>query len=204
MRSPIAASALKVVANAVVVLAFLLQAYVCFLRYRVGGSFNWLGLVAVNSVMVTMYIARRDANAISRSVPLWLLAISGTLMPLTVRPTALVGFVTLGTAVQVIGTVGIIAALLSLRRSFGIVPAHRGIRTDGLYRVVRHPLYAAELLTILGIVLARPSPLNVSAFGCFCALQVLRAVAEERFLGSDPVYSEYRARVRYRLIPGVV
>ena len=204
MRKSIAASALKVVANAVVALAFLLQAYVCFLRFRESGSLYWLGLVAVNAVMVTMYIARSDASAMSRSVPLWLLAIGGTLMPLTVRPTASVGFVAIGTAVQIFGTVGIIAALLSLRRSFGIVPAHRGIRTTGLYRLVRHPLYAAELLTILGIVLARPSPLNMSAFGCFCTLQMLRAVAEERFLGSDPVYSEYRSRVKYRLIPGIV
>ena len=203
MRKSVAASALKVVANAVVVLAFLLQAYVCFRRFRDSGSVNWLGLVAVNSVMVTMYVARSDASAISRSVPLWLLAIGGTLMPLAVRPTATSGFPTLGTTVQIIGTAGIIAALLSLRRSFGIVPAHRGIRTGGLYRVVRHPLYAAEVLTILGIVLARPSPLNVSAFGCLGALQILRARAEERFLGSDPVYSAYCARVKYRLIPGV-
>jgi protein-S-isoprenylcysteine O-methyltransferase Ste14 len=204
MRISIAASALKIVANAVVVLAFLLQAYVCFRRFRDSGSLNWLGLVAVNSVMVTMYVARSDASAISRSVHLWLLAIGGTLMPLAVRPTAASGFVVIGTAVQIVGTAGIIAALLSLRRSFGIVPAHRGIRTGGLYRVVRHPLYAAELLTILGIVLAGPSPLNASAFACFCALQVLRARAEERFLGGDPIYSAYRDRVKYRLIPGVI
>jgi protein-S-isoprenylcysteine O-methyltransferase Ste14 len=204
MRNAIAASALKAIANAVVVLAFLLQAYVCFGRFRDSGSLNWLGLVAVNSAMVTMYVARSDASAISRSVHLWLLAIGGTLMPLAIRPTATSGLVAVGTTVQFIGTAGIVAALLSLRRSFGIVPAHRGIRTGGLYRLVRHPLYAAELLTILGIVLARPSALNVSAYGCFCVLQILRARAEERFLGSDPIYSAYRARVKYRLIPGVL
>jgi len=204
MRKSIAASALKIVANVVVVLALLLQAYFCFVRFRDSGSLTWLGLIAVNSVMVTMYIARSDASAISRSVPLWLLAIGGTLMPLAVRPTAAVGFVATGTAVQIVGTVGIVAALLSLRRSFGIVPAHRGIRTEGLYRVVRHPLYAAEILTLFGIVLARPSPLNVGAFGCMVALQVSRALAEERFLERDPVYSAYRVRVKYRLIPGIL
>ena len=204
MRKSVAASALKIVANAVVVLALLLQAYVCFRRFRDSGSMNWLGLVAVNTVMVAMYVARSDASVISKSVPLWLLAIAGTLMPLAVRPTASIGFVAIGTVVQIIGMVGIVSALLSLRRSFGIVPAHRGIRTEGLYRLIRHPLYASELLTLFGIVLARPSPLNLSAFGCACALQILRAKAEERFLGSDPVYSAYRARVKYRLIPGVL
>ncbi len=204
MRNSVAASALKIVANAVVVLALLLQTYVCFRRFLDSGSINWLGLVAVNTAMVVMYVARSDAKAISRSVPLWLLAIAGTLMPLAMRPTASSGFVAIGMVVQIVGTVGIVSALLSLRRSFGIVPAHRGIRTAGLYKLVRHPLYASELLTLFGVVLARPSPLNLSAFGCACVLQILRATAEERFLGSDPVYSAYRARTKYRLIPGVL
>jgi protein-S-isoprenylcysteine O-methyltransferase Ste14 len=36
------------------------------------------------------------------------------------------------------------------------------------------------------------------------ALQVSRALAEERFLERDPVYSAYRGRVKYRLIPGIL
>ena len=181
-----------------VVLVFLLV-HVCSGDFGAVGQ--WFEMVAIHPAMVTAVPA---AMACDIRVPLWLLAIGGTLMPLALRPTATSGFPLLGTTVQIIGTAGIIAALLSLRRSFGIVPAHRGIRTRGLYRMVRHPLYAAELFTILGIVLARPSPLNVGAFGCFCALQFLRAKAEERFLGSDPVYAAYRARVKYQLIPGVL
>ena len=94
--------------------------------------------------------------------------------------------------------------MLSLRRSFGIVPANRGIRTRGLYNLVRHPLYASELLVVLGIALVNPSAWNLGLFVCACVLQGLRAAAEERFLSVDPAYREYCARVKYRLIPIVI
>ena len=42
----------------------------------------------------------------------------------------------------------------------GIVAAHRGIKTGGLYRAVRHPIYAAYLLAFGGFVLAHPSGYN--------------------------------------------
>jgi hypothetical protein len=37
----------------------------------------------------------------------------------------------------------VLAATLRLGRSFGIVATNRGIQTGGLYRIVRHPIYAA-------------------------------------------------------------
>jgi protein-S-isoprenylcysteine O-methyltransferase Ste14 len=75
-----------------------------------------------------------------------------------------------------------------LRRSFGIVPANRGIREGGLYRFVRHPLYSAELLSVLGVVIVYPSARNVALWTIACCLQWLRACAEERFLSQDATY----------------
>jgi protein-S-isoprenylcysteine O-methyltransferase Ste14 len=208
MRIPvcgaIASSALKILANAVVVVALVLLAYTCFQKFDQSGSLNWLGLLIVNLLMVTMYVARRDATAICASARLWVLAFAGTCLPLAMRPTETIGFGAFGTAVQLAGMGGIIASMLSLRRSFGIVPANRGIRTRGLYKFVRHPLYASELLVLLGIALVNPSAWNFGLFIGDCVLQFLRATAEERFLSKDPVYSEYRARVRYQLVPLVL
>ena len=107
-------------------------------------------------------------------------------------------------SIQTVGMLGIIAALLSLRRSFGIVPANRGIRTQGLYNVVRHPLYASELLALGGFAVASPSLWNVSLWLCDFALQLSRAYAEERLLSEDPSYVQYRSRVKYRLIPLII
>ena len=93
--------------------------------------------------------------------------------------------------------------LLSLARSFGIVASNRGVVQGGLYRWIRHPLYAGYLLSHVGFVIAYPTSWNL-----FCVLladgaQLRRIDAEEQLLSMDPTYREYRARVRWRLVPGV-
>jgi protein-S-isoprenylcysteine O-methyltransferase Ste14 len=204
MRNKILSSAIKIIANVVVVIGFGLLAYACYRKYHDTGSINWLGLLIVNGVFVAMYIAKRDASSISQSPSLWLLAFTGTCVPLLLRPTAPSIPFSVGNIVQLVGIVAIVASMLSLRRSFGIVPAHRGIRTGGLYNIVRHPLYTSELFWMLGFVIVNPSGWNIGLWFCDCVLQFSRACAEERFLSVDPIYSQYRARVKYRLIPLVI
>jgi protein-S-isoprenylcysteine O-methyltransferase Ste14 len=204
MRNQILASAIKIFANVVVVVGLGLLAWASYLKYHNTGSINWLGLLIVNSIMVAMYVAKRDATSITQSPFLWLLAFAGTCLPLILRPTAPSIPFSIGTIVQLVGIVAIVASMLSLRRSFGIVPAHRGIRTGGLYNFVRHPLYASELVWFLGFAIDNPSGWNIGLWLCDCALQFGRACAEERFLSVDPVYSQYRARVKYRLLPLVI
>jgi len=202
--SGLARSALKIVANVVVVLAFGLLAYSCYLRYRATGSFNWLGLLAVNALFVCMYAVRRDAKEISTSPSAWMLAFAACMTPLVIRPTDPGSLSIIGNAVQAVGIMLIVAGLLSLRRSFGIVPANRGIRQGGLYRLIRHPLYFSELLSVVGFVIANPSARNALLWMALVVLQLLRARAEERLLSADPEYREYAARVRHRLIPGLL
>jgi protein-S-isoprenylcysteine O-methyltransferase Ste14 len=98
----------------------------------------------------------------------------------------------------------LVGSLLSLRRSFALVPGNRGIRDGGLYRIVRHPMYFSELTIFLGVVVAHPTTGNIIVFVCECGLQFLRARAEEDFLAADPVYHAYRERVPYRLLPGLL
>ena len=204
MHNKILASAIKVVANVTVVVFLGLMANACYHKFHDSGSLNWLGLLIVNSIMVVMYVAKRDANAISQSPFVWLLAFAGTCLPMILRPTAPAVATDIGNMMQLVGIAAIGASMLSLRRSFGIVPAHRGIRTGGLYNLIRHPLYASELFWMLGFVVANPSAWNIALWVCDCVLQFSRASAEERFLGGDPIYSQYRARVKYRLLPLVI
>jgi protein-S-isoprenylcysteine O-methyltransferase Ste14 len=204
MRKKILASAIKIIANVVVVVFLGLMAYACYRKYDDSGSINGLGLLIVNSIVVAMYVMKRDARSISQSPLLWLLAFAGTCATLLLRPTAPSTPFSIGDIIQMIGIVAIAASMLSLRRSFGIVPAHRGIRTGGLYSFVRHPLYTSELLWMLGFVIANPSGWNIGLWLCDCVLQFARACAEERFLSIDPIYAQYRARVKYRLLPLVI
>jgi protein-S-isoprenylcysteine O-methyltransferase Ste14 len=200
----IAMSALKILANVTVILGFGLLTAAFYRQFVATGSINSLGLLVVNALFVIMYAARREATEMSTAPELWLLAFAGTMLPMLLRPTQGHGLVVIGNTVQMLGICLIVAALLSLRRSFGVVPANRGVRNGGLYRIVRHPLYAAELLTVLGVVLANPSVWNALIWGAACALQFARARAEENFLSADGEYRAYRDRVRYRLIPGLI
>ena len=200
----LAKSALKIVANTAVVLGLLAFCYAGYLKFRETGQLNWLGFLLVNALFVCMYVARRDSVSISTAPLAWLLAFAGTLAPLVMRPMDPGPLSLAGNVVQFAGVALIAAAVLSLRRSFGIVAAHRGIRTGGLYRLVRHPLYGAELLMQLGFVLANPSLRNATIWVAEIVLQTLRARVEERFLSADPEYGAYLGRVRRRFVPGVI
>jgi len=100
------------------------------------------------------------------------------------------------------GTIAL-AAKLFLGRSFGIVPANRGVKEVGVYRLIRHPMYAGYILNHLGFLLVYFSAWNAAIYAVAWTAFWLRAVEEEKFLRRDPEYRRYADKVRYRLIPGV-
>jgi len=109
------------------------------------------------------------------------------------------------TAVMIaVGSAISLGAKWSLGRSFGLIPANRGLRTSGIYNLVRHPIYAGYLWSNLGFVLLRPSAWNIALFAVIWTAQWLRMNEEEALLEQDERYRAYKARVRYRLIPGVL
>ena len=204
MSNKYVASGLKICANVVIIVALGLLTYASFLKYRTSGTYNGLGLVIVNAIFVAMYVARREASSITQSPLMWIFAFAGTCLPLLLRPAVVSTWSSVGNALQIAGLAAVGASMLSLRRSFGIVPANRGVRTQGLYNVVRHPLYASELVWMLGFAIANPSAWNIGLWLFDCVLQFTRARAEERLLSADPVYAHYQTRVKYRLIPHVI
>ena len=94
-----------------------------------------------------------------------------------------------------------IAALFSLKRSFGVVAANRGIKTGGLYRVVRHPVYAGLFLSNGAYVLQNMSVMNAAVYLTFVLLSLMRIVEEERVLCRDPDYAGYVCRTPWRVLP---
>jgi protein-S-isoprenylcysteine O-methyltransferase Ste14 len=105
--------------------------------------------------------------------------------------------------VVIVGTVFTIWSLATLGRCFGLFPEARGLVTRGPYRLVRHPVYLGELISAVGLLLAKPHPLVVVTFGVFVALQYWRTVYEERALSAafPEDYPAYARRVP-RLLPG--
>ena len=104
---------------------------------------------------------------------------------------------------QSLGMVLQIWAKWSLGTSFGMLPANRGARFGGPYALVRHPMYLGYLLNHIGFLASSFSARNAAVYAVLYAMQVARALREERLLASDPAYSAYMERVRWRAIPFV-
>ena len=84
------------------------------------------------------------------------------------------------------------------------VESSQSLIDTGLYRVVRHPMYSASILIFLALPLVLGSFVSFLIFLCYPPLMVKRIAGEEEVLERElEGYSEYKARVRYRLIPFV-
>jgi len=76
--------------------------------------------------------------------------------------------------------------------------------STGPYAIVRHPMYAAALILMLGIPLALGSWWGLLALVPGVPALLWRILDEERLLKRDlPGYAEYTQRMRFRLIPGL-
>jgi protein-S-isoprenylcysteine O-methyltransferase Ste14 len=74
--------------------------------------------------------------------------------------------------------------------------------STGPYAWVRHPMYAAALVTLLGIPIAPGSWWGVLIVVAILPVLIWRLTDEERFLTRNFTgYADYRNRVRYRLLP---
>jgi len=84
-----------------------------------------------------------------------------------------------------------------------LAPDQKVIST-GPYALVRHPMYTTALVMLLGIPIALGSLWGILVFAAMLPALLWRLFDEEEFLVKNlPGYREYRARVRYRLIPQV-
>jgi len=109
----------------------------------------------------------------------------------------------ISTVVTLIGTVGSVAALSQLGRSFSVMAETRQLVTSGPYRFVRHPLYLAEEIAIFGVFVQFASLWTAILFAAHIAVQLRRMYNEELVLtASFPEYAAYR-RNTARLIPGI-
>ncbi len=107
---------------------------------------------------------------------------------------------------EVVGILLVVVAATSLGRGLTAAPlpnAHAVLRTDGLYRFVRHPIYSGLLLFALARTLGSGSALTAAA--CLLLVVLINAKArwEERHLSERfPGYRDYSARTP-RFVPGL-
>jgi protein-S-isoprenylcysteine O-methyltransferase Ste14 len=76
--------------------------------------------------------------------------------------------------------------------------------STGPYAVVRHPMYAGALVYLVGTPLALGSYWGLVVVALMLPILIWRLMDEERVLEQRlPGYSDYKRKVRYRLLPGV-
>lgn len=205
LRSPELDRAADLAARAIIgglFLFFAVQIGVDFLETR---RLTGLLLLLSELLVVLLTIIRRPAACVDRSLKTRAVAALSIAGPPLLRPGAPeVGMPDPVTAaLSACGLLIVVFGKLSLGRSFGLMPAHRGIVSTGPYQYVRHPIYLGYLVTHVGFVCANPTAWNLLVLSVADLALLVRAGYEERMLLLDASYVSYRSQVRWRVVPGL-
>lgn len=168
---------------------------------------NYLLLLAAELLTVALVIFARDTTKVNLS-PLAIFAtIGGTFYYIFFDffqyPHVALIKPEYGVILQCLGILMQIGAKASLGFSFGLAPANRGIKRQGAYRFVRHPIYASYLVAHIGFILSFFSVFNLLVLCFNWTCQIIRIFEEEKILKQDAAYVAYAQQVRWRLIPGI-
>lgn len=172
------------------------------------GRFDFVeaAFIAQNLVLAGIVLMRRDHQAIDTNPTHQLVALAAFF-----SGAAFVGQPASGDADIHLLAQGVIitanllgiATLFNLGRSFGILIACRGVKTGGLYRIIRHPMYLSDILLRVGYTIGHFNAVTVGLALFSIGLYIHRARLEEAFLVGQPGYRAYMEKVRYRLLPGI-
>ena len=161
-------------------------------------------LLVRNSTLTLLFLARRPPKEASTSVKEWCVAVVSTLSGyLFVGGTMVAEGLAL--PLMVVSAILMTVSILALGRSFGIVPANRGIKSGGPYRIVRHPIYSCYVLFDIGYLMGAPTFRNGLVFVAVVVSLYVRARYEEKFLlRADPAYQAYARQTRSMFVPGIL
>jgi protein-S-isoprenylcysteine O-methyltransferase Ste14 len=200
------ARARDLVARATIVVLFSLLSINLFGEFLRTGHLTGLLLLVGESLVVVLTIVRRRAIAVDRSAAAAIMTTVSLVGPVLLRATSVPASVMsdqLTALVSAIGLLVVVTGKMTLGRSFGVVPANRGVVVRGPYTLVRHPIYTGYLITHAAFLLAHPAPWNLSIVLVADTALIVRALMEERVLSADAGYRQYCQRVGWHLVPGV-
>lgn len=198
-------AAADLLARAIVGTLFALLAWNLFREFARTGHLTGLLLLASESLIVVFTVVRRRASVVDRTSVARLATAVSVMGPPLLRAGSAVPLASdaVTVAVSAVGLIVVVVAKITLGRSFGIVPANRGVVIRGPYAIVRHPIYAGYLVTHLAFLAAHPSVWNLAIALVADSALVARALLEERVLACDARYQAYCRNVGWHLMPGV-
>jgi protein-S-isoprenylcysteine O-methyltransferase Ste14 len=157
--------------------------------------------IVMETVVILLLLIRKKVTEKTNDIRQILVAIGTTLLPLIFNPNADVINTDIGNTLIIFGGLLAIGAYLSLNNSFGVTPALREVKTKGLYKLVRHPMYLSYLFIYVGYLNLAFSVLNTLIFVVLVIGLVTRIIFEESLLKKDPAYQAYSQKVKYKLFP---
>lgn len=187
-------------ANAAAIIFYLVLMYRTLKHLLLTGHPSGFFLLIFEALIISLFLIRKTPKDISLSPYDWFIALAGTIMPMQFIPGGGLDTTFLH-IVQFAGMGLSMLGIISLNKSFGLVAANRGVKTEGLYRYVRHPVYAGYFVSFFAFFLQNASVYNFVVLMLVYLLQVLRIYSEEKFLSKDPQYRKYMDRVRWRICP---
>lgn len=144
------------------------------------------GVIALSGLMfpVAFVISAFDFRYMWSRVPMWLSILAAALF--------LVGYALY---------VEVLRENAYLARTVEVQEGQKVIDT-GLYGIVRHPMYFATLLMFLPLPLILQSLWGLIPMALYPVLIIIRIINEEKVLTEGLCgYSEYKKKVKYRLVP---
>ena len=166
-----------------------------------------VGVCALYGLIIWSYLRRGPAVATGGSVTAHVCAVIATLTPFALP---LLQGTSPGLWQQLVADLLLLAGVTwavwsmhSLGTNLSVIAQARQVASRGPYRWVRHPLYAGEIVSSLGLAVAAWSPAAIGLWLALCAMQGYRALREEQvLLRTLPAYRTYRARTA-ALLPGI-
>jgi protein-S-isoprenylcysteine O-methyltransferase Ste14 len=203
------------------------------LLFLPAGTFDYwqawvfVAMFTLATVLPTGYLARNDPAALQRRMHGGPQAETRTVQKVVILVVfvGLFGMVALSAldhrfewsrvpvAVSIIGdtlvVAGLVIGLLTVAQNSYAgatiqVEADQKLATRGLYSLVRHPMYAGNVLLMVGIPLALGSYWTLLLVAPIVVVLIFRILDEEKMLVHELAgYPEYTHQVRYRLLPYV-
>ena len=146
-------------ARALVGVLFALMSFNLLGNFLRTGHVTGLLLLASEFLVLVFTVLRRPAQHVDRSMAGRLMTTVSIVGPQLLRAGSIPSLApdVLTAVVSAIGLCVVISGKLALGRSFGLVPANRGVVVQGPYTVVRHPIYLGYLVTHAAFLVATRS-----------------------------------------------
>ena len=166
-----------------------------------------VSLIAYLVVIAATVVVRRRPVGKARGIEPRISALIGTVLLTVVvlfprRELSLSADV-VSTGLTLAGSAFAVVVLMQLRESFSIMAEARQLVTSGVYRLVRHPLYLAEEIAAIGVVMQFFSLWTALILAAQIGFQLRRMRNEEIILTEIfPEYPAYRERT-VRILPGI-